>query len=246
MSAQFVQLVVAAGFLFIFPLYLQLAFGLSAMDSGIALIPYSIAVLVFSLAGAKLASKFSSKRLIQVGFILSTAGFALMTSNIFPGAAAKEIIPGSLILGLGIGLLASQTVNLVLSTVSAKDTPEAAGLSQTFGQMGNAIGVALIGGILLGTLVTGINTQVNTSEVFSAEEKQSINTALQGDVQVVSDSQLEGILKESGVESEKGKELVKINSSARSEAFSASVVFLAFAALLGLVVSPKLPSKKLV
>ena len=245
MLGQFIQLVLAAGFLFIYPLYLQLTFNLTAMDSGIALIPYSIAVLVFSLLGAKLASKYSSKRLIQAGFVLTTLGFVLMAANIGPGVGAREIIPGSFVLGLGVGLIASQIINLVLSTVKAENTAEAAGINGVFGQLGNSIGVALIGGILMGTLVSGITTQTKNSSIFSAEEKQGIQERLKSDIEIVSDEQLQLALEEVKVDKDKADELITINSESISNGFNASVVFLAFVSVLGLVISPKLPDKKL-
>lgn len=243
---QFFQLVITAGFLFIFPLYLQMTFDWSAMQTGVAMIPYSITVLIFALGGAKLTEKFESKKLILAGFFLSAIGFFAMAINIRPGFGAEEIIPGSIILGAGIGLISSQIVNLVLSTVKPNETSEAAGVNSTVGQLGNSIGVALIGGLLMVVLLGGINSGVVASDEYTSEEKESINEAIGQEVEVVSDSQLNSTLEELGADTNKAQELVDINADARTRAFAISVLFMAFVATLGVLVSIKLPSKKLV
>ncbi len=245
LSTQFFQLIITAGFLFIFPLYLQMTFDWTAMKTGFAMVPYSIAVLIFSLGGAKLSSKIDSKKLIKAGFFLSGLGFLMMTLNIKPGFGANEIIPGSIVLGIGIGFISSQIVNLVLSSVKPEETPEAAGVNATVGQLGNSIGVALIGGILIATLVGGVSKSVDASAFYTAEEKQIINTAVEENAEVVSDAQLNSYLASVGAESQKAEELVKINSDARTRAFAASVLFMVFISLIGFLVSFKLPSRKL-
>lgn len=246
MTGQFIQLLIAAGFLFIYPLYLQITFGLTAMGAGIALIPYSLAVLIFSLLGARLASKFISKKLIQAGFAISVIGFILMAVNIKPGVDAKDIILGSFVLGCGIGLIASQIMNLILSTVNPENTAEAAGINGVFGQLGNSIGVALIGGILLGTLLSGSSTKINESKKFTPEEKQILNEKIEENIEIISDTQLNETLEKYKISKEKKDEIVNINSASRSDAFASSIVFLAFVALIGLALSVKLPSKRLV
>ena len=236
--SQFFQLIITAGFLFIYPLYLQITFDWSAMKTGFAMIPYSIAVLIFSLGGARLSAKIEPGKIIQIRFLL-------MALNIKPGFSANEIIPGSIILGIGIGFISSQIVNLVLSSVRAEQTPEAAGVNATVGQLGNSIGVAMIGGILIATLVSGVNSAVNASSSYPEEEKQTISEAVEQNAEVVSDEQLNNYLESVGADSEEAEELVNINSEARTRAFAASVLFMAIISAFGFLVSFKLPTKKL-
>ena len=71
---RFMQMAIFAGFLFTYPLLLQLSFDYTAIETGIALMPFSIAVLMTAMLGARLASRYSAKRIIQVGFVISIAG----------------------------------------------------------------------------------------------------------------------------------------------------------------------------
>jgi MFS family permease len=242
LTSQFFQLIITAGFLFIYPLYLQITFNWTAMKTGAAMIPYSIAVLIFSLGGARLSRKVEPSKLITSGFLLSGLGFLMMALNIKPSFSANEIIPGSIVLGIGIGFISSQIVNMVISTVKKEETPEVAGVNATVGQLGNSIGVALIGGILVSTLILGINSSVNTSETFTAEEKTTITQKIEADAQVASDEQFTNYLESVGADSEKANELIQINSKARARAFAASILFLALISGFGFITSFKLPT----
>jgi len=76
--------------------------------------------------------------------------------------------------GAGIGLIASQILNLILSSVDADRTPETAGLTATFEQLGNAIGVALIGTVMLGALAGGLQHGITNSSIIPLEAKQPL------------------------------------------------------------------------
>ena len=133
-----------AGFLYLVPLMLQLSFEFTAMRTGLALMPYSISLLIMAIVGSRISSRFFANRLIQAGFVLAAAGLGLMAASIQPHATPEDLVLGA-VFGAGMGLVASQILNLIISSVSAERTPETAGLTATFEQLGNAIGVALIG-----------------------------------------------------------------------------------------------------
>ena len=77
------QMAIFAAFLFTYPLLLQLSFDYTAIETGLALMPFSIAVLIASMLGARLAAKYTAKRLIQAepdvytGRGLATAGLVI-------------------------------------------------------------------------------------------------------------------------------------------------------------------------
>jgi MFS family permease len=127
-AVRFVQMAIMAAFLFIYPLLLQLSFEYSAMETGLALMPFSIAVLIAAMIGARLSARFSAKRLIQIGFLIGIAGLLTLEFTIQPNISASDLAGGALF-GAGVGLIASQILNLILSSVSATDTPETTGLN---------------------------------------------------------------------------------------------------------------------
>lgn len=246
-TVRFLQMGTMAAFLFTMPLLFQLSFEFTAMQTGRALIPFSVALLVFAIIGARLSARFSARRIIQAGFVLVIAGLALIAVTIKPDAEPSDLATG-ILFGLGVGLIASQILNLILSSVSTKDTAEASGLNGTFEQLGNAVGVALVGTMMLGGLTAGIQEDISASSNIPEEHKAALVSAVESSVYLMSDSQLENGLKTMASDEALAlkPEILSTYSQARTRAFQTGIWFLVFTSLLGLVMTTGLPKRKLV
>jgi hypothetical protein len=244
-ATRFIQVGITAAFLYILPLLLQLSFEFTAMQTGLALMPFSLSLLVLAIIGARLSARFYANRIIQVGFVLAIAGLGAVGASIQPGTTPGDLVLGGLF-GAGLGLIASQILNLILSSVERKDTAETAGLSSTFEQLGNSIGVALVGTVMLGTLTVFLQQGVNDSTVIPDEVKAPLIDAVEEGVQLMSDTQLRSGLEEVGADPTISNELRDIYADARTQAFKAGVGLLIYGALLGLVITLRLPKRKLV
>ncbi len=244
-AVRFVQMAIMAGFLYIFPLMLQLSFSYTAMQTGLALMPFSLSLLIMAILGSKLSAKFFANRIILAGFVLSTAGLVVIGVSIKPDINATDLAVGALF-GLGLGLINSQILNLILSSVKPEQTAEASGVNSTFEQLGNAIGVALIGTILLASLTVGVDEGIQASTLIPPETKTQLVAAVEDGVQLVSSEVIASGLDESGVEATVRDEVLRIYNLARTQAFKAGVSLLAFFSLIALVLALRLPKRKLV
>jgi MFS family permease len=244
-SVRFIHMGMMASFLFVAPLLLQLTFEFTAMQTGIALLPLSVAILVFAIIGARLSARFQAKRIIQVGYILAILGLVQITATMRPNATPSQLATG-ILFGIGAGLIASQILNLILSSVSDDDTTATSGLNATFEQLGNSIGVALVGAMMLGTLIAGLQQRVVDSPRIPEESKPAVITALESSVQLVSDSQLQQGLNQATVTDELRERITVAYRTERIHAFRGGMVFLIFTALVGLVLTTGLPNRKLV
>lgn len=244
-SVRFIQVGITAAFLYILPLLLQLSFEFTAMQTGVALMPFSISLLVMAIIGARLSSRFFAKRIIQVGFILAIAGLMAVGVSIHPETTPSDLALGA-IFGAGLGLIASQILNLILSSVKQENTAETAGLSSTFEQLGNSIGVALVGTVMLGVLSVSLQQGINESEVIPEADKQPLIAAAEEGVELMSSSQLEAGLEAAGVSEAAEVDLLAIYAESRTYAFKAGIGVLFYAAVLGLVMTLGLPKRKLV
>lgn len=242
---RFLQMGAMAGFLYVFPLLLQLSFEFTAMQTGLALMPFSISVLILALVGARLSSRFYANRLIQIGFVISAAGLGFLAASITPDATPSELALGA-IFGAGIGLVASQILNLIYSSVDEDKAPETAGLTATFEQLGNAIGVALIGTVMIAVLTATTISGIEASAVIPPDAQPAVIAAVEESVELMSDTQLAAGLEAAGVSEAGSAELQAIYGVARTEAFRASIALLIFATLLALVIALWLPKRKLV
>ncbi len=244
-AVRFIQVGVTAAFLYIFPLLLQLTFEFTAMETGVALMPFSISLLLLAIIGARLSARFYAKRIIQVGFILSIAGLGVFGATINPGASPTDLASGFLF-GAGMGLIASQILNLILSSVPPQNTAETAGLSSTFEQLGNSIGVALVGTIMLVVLSVGMQDSIAESTAIPEEFRQPLIDASEEGVQLMSGQQVEKALAEAGLDNSAVEVLSQLYNDSRTSAFKAGVGLLMYASMLGLVFTLGLQMRKLV
>jgi MFS family permease len=244
-SVRFMQMAITAAFLFTFPLLMQLSFEFTAMETGVALIPFSVALLFTAILGARLSSRFRAKRIIQVGFVLAIAGLLSILASIQPNIKPSDLALGALF-GAGVGLIASQILNLVLSSVGPADTPETTGLNGTFEQLGNSIGVALVGTMMLATVTAAIEKGVTDSNDFSSQEKAAIVQSLDAGIELMSNSQLNQDMEASGIDASTQETVLNIYADARTKGFKSGIAFLVFVAIIGLILSSGLADRKLV
>jgi MFS family permease len=152
-----------AGFLFIIPVFLQQVTKADAFTTGLALLPASITILIFSLLGAKISSILASKYILMIGFIVSALGTFILGGVFNLNTQIMDIVPGTIIFGIGIGLLLSQITNLTMSAARSDQETDASGLFNSFKNLGYSLGTALIGVLLLLGIFGGLTTSIEAS-----------------------------------------------------------------------------------
>jgi MFS family permease len=150
------QKFISAGFIFIFPLFYEMVAGASAYETGVALLPMSLAIVVFSIFGARLASWFEPKYVLLGGIALTGAGLAALRDVFSLSTTAHDILPGSLLFGIGLGIVLSQVTNLTLSSIRSERQTDASGIYNTTRQLGSSLGTAIIGIVLALGFVHGL------------------------------------------------------------------------------------------
>lgn len=143
------QKLITAGFLFILPLFYEMVTGASAYETGVAILPMSLAIFVFSILGARFASWFEPKYVLLGGIALTGAGLAGLRDVFSLTTTAHDIIPGSLLFGIGLGIVLSQVTNLTLSSIRSERQTDASGIYNTTRQLGSSLGTAIIGIVLI-------------------------------------------------------------------------------------------------
>jgi EmrB/QacA subfamily drug resistance transporter len=141
-------------FFFLLAIYLQDGLGLSALQSGLAFTPIAVAFVAASLTGPRLADG-AREYLPQVGAM--TAALGLIATIVAVQATGDGSVSAWLLLamvpvGAGMGTAIPPLINLVLRAVPPTDAGAASGMLVTSQQIGNALGVALVGTIFFGEL----------------------------------------------------------------------------------------------
>jgi EmrB/QacA subfamily drug resistance transporter len=129
-------------------LYLQNYLGYTPLQAGLRYLPITLAAFLLSPVAAALLTRVPARALMSVGLAVSGAGLLLM-SGINAGSEWTTLLGGFLVLGAGVGLLNPVIGDVALSVVPKERSGMAAGINDTFRQVGVAVGVAVWGAIFV-------------------------------------------------------------------------------------------------
>ena len=187
----FAQQVILMGTFFAVPLYLQVVLGKDAFETGVKLLPLSVAMLVTAILASRLSSHFSPRAIVRVGLlallvaVLGLVGSVDQTLNSFAFGASLAIM------GFGAGLMVSQIGNVIMSSVDRTETSEAGGVQGTFQYLGGALGTALVGAVLLSGLTGSFNTKVADNPAVSPPTQQRLAAATEEGISFVPTAEVE-------------------------------------------------------
>jgi EmrB/QacA subfamily drug resistance transporter len=238
------QNLILMGVFFVLPLYLQLVQGLDALESGIKLLPVSVAMLLASSAGPKLAEHLPVRRIVRLGLGLLVVGALILLGTIDPVLTGTSFAIGLTVLGVGMGLIASQLGNVIQSSVGVSKRGEAGGLQFTAQQLGSSLGVALIGGIVLSGLATNVASLVATDERVTPEVQEQVIGAVEDGVDFVASEDIEQQIVDAGIDDGQTKALVEDYEDAQLFALKTGLLAAALAAVAAFAGTGNLPSKK--
>ena len=240
----FFQYFLQGGLFFAVPLFLSIALGLSAIETGVRLLPLSITLIIAAAGIPKFFPHASPRRVVQIGFLALFAGLVTFVGALDSGAG-PEIVTGPMLLaGLGVGSLASQLGSVTVSSVSDEHSDEVGGLQNTITNLGISIGTALTGAIIISTLTTSFLTGIQQNSAVPASVKSQASTELSGSVSFISDSDLQAALKKAHVPPKAADAIVEENSVARLDGLRTALSVLAILALVALLFSRRIPAEQ--
>lgn len=241
LSFLFMQLVLAGTF-FVVPLFLSVALGLSAIETGVRLLPLSLTLLLFAAGVPKVVPDANPRRVVNAGFLLLFAGLVLLVGLLEVGAGAEVITWPLLLIGSGIGAMASQLGSVTVSAVPDEQSGEVGGLQNTGTQLGASVGTALAGAILISALTASFFAGVQNNPAIPESLAASAQTELATGVPFVSDKDLEKALDEAGVPQDVATAAVDENEAARIAGLRSALAVLALIALIALLFTRGLPT----
>ena len=149
------------GVSFVVSVFLQTERHYSAIKTGVIFTAATVGVLVSSLAAERLAKKFFQKTLIATGFVATAVGIGLLLALVHAASSsAWAFAPGLLLIGLGLGVMLTPSVNLVQGAFPEAKQGEISGLSRSVSNLGSSFGTAIAGTILVSDLASGNGTYV--------------------------------------------------------------------------------------
>jgi MFS family permease len=143
-------------FFLVLALHLQIGLGFTPLHAGLTILPFSLGGVVASGISVQLAPKVG-RWVLAAGALLMAAGVAGLIfafSTFGMGTGTWEMLPALLAAGFGMGLILPPLVDVILAGVPVGDAGAASGVLSSTNQLGNAVGVAIIGVIFFGLLAS--------------------------------------------------------------------------------------------
>jgi hypothetical protein len=244
LTSFFFQYFLQGGLFFAVPLFLSVALGLSAIDTGVRLLPLSITLILAAAGIPKLFPDASPRRVVRLGFVALFAGLVVMVAALDQGAGPEITTWPMLLAGLGIGALASQLGSVTVSSVPDEQSGEVGGLQNTITNLGISVGTALTGAIIIATLTTSFLTGVEQNPAVPASVKKQASTQLAGGVPFISDDDLKSALHKANVPPSAADAIVQENETARIDGLRSALSVLAVFGLIAMFFTRRIPTEQ--
>jgi MFS family permease len=152
MVTQNVQWLLLMGTAFVVSAFLQVVRGYNAIETGVIFTASTGGILVSSLAAERFAKKRTQRTLIMAGFVTTIVGIGVLLAMVKGSPSAFAFAPGLLLIGLGVGVMLTPSVNVVQSAFPEELQGEISGLSRCISNLGSSLGAAVAGTILVSGL----------------------------------------------------------------------------------------------
>jgi MFS family permease len=240
----FFQYLVQAGFFFVVPLFLSVCLGLSALETGARLLPLSVSLLVAAIGIPRLFPNVRPRLVVRLGLLALVAGALVLLVALDENAGPEIVFIPMLLVGLGIGALASQLGAVTVSAVPDDQSPEVGGVQNTATNLGASLGTALAGSILIATVTSSFIANIQQSDAIPARVKEQAQVELAGGVQFISDADLEKALDEANVSSSTTDEALDAYRDARIDGLRSALAILALLAIVALFPAQRIPTRQ--
>ena len=150
------------GALFAISLFLQSVLQLNAFNTGLTTLPMTIGLLIFAIIAPSLTGKLSHKVVMAIGCIMAIIGCLILSYQFRLDTTIFTLMPGLFVLGSGLGFIMALCTDISLSNIPAESQNNASGINSTGTSLGESMGTAIIGIILILGVMGGVSTAVDT------------------------------------------------------------------------------------
>jgi MFS family permease len=240
----FFQYLVQAGLFFVVPLFLSVCLGLSALATGARLVPLSLTLLAAAIGIPRLLPDVSPRLVVRSGLLALFAGTVVLLATLDRNAGPEIVFVPMLLIGLGIGALASQLGAVTVSAVPDDQSPEVGGVQNTMTNLGASMGTAVAGSIMIAAVTSSFLANIQQSSAIPASVKSKAQVELAGGVPFVSDADLKAALEKSDASGKASDDAINAYSDARIKGLKSALAILAVLAITALFYAQRIPTSQ--
>jgi MFS family permease len=175
---QNIQWLILMGTSFVVAVFLQEVRGYNAIKTGVIFTAATVGVLLTSLGAERFAKRRTQKTLIVAGFVGAMAGIGLLIGLVRAWSSIVAFVPGLFLIGAGLGIMLTPSVNVVQSSFPEDRQGEISGLSRSISNLGSSLGTAIAGTILVSAVATGNSAYVWAMVAVAAAGAIGLGAAL--------------------------------------------------------------------
>jgi MFS family permease len=240
----FFQYLAQAGLFFVVPLYLSVCLGLSALATGARLLPLSVTLLAAAVGVPRLFPTVSPRLVVRCGLFSLLAGTIVLLALLDTDSGPEIVFVPMLLIGLGIGALASQLGAVTVSAVPDDQSPEVGGVQNTMTNLGASMGTALAGSVMIAAVTSSFLWNVQQSPAIPQRVKSQAQIELAGGVPFISDADLEAALDEARVDRRTTYATLEAYDEARLDGLRSALAILALLVLVALFAAQRIPTRQ--
>jgi MFS family permease len=155
LATQNAQWLILMGTSFVVAVYLQTVRGYNPIETGLVFTAATAGVLISSFGAERFARRRTQKTLIVGGFVVTLAGIGILIGLVDVWSNVVAFVPGLFLIGIGLGVMLTPSVNVVQSSFPEELQGEISGLSRSVSNLGSTFGTAIAGTILVAGLTSG-------------------------------------------------------------------------------------------
>ena len=168
------------GMLFALPLFLQGALGYTALKTGLLILALAIGTFLISGGTAQLTQRFGGRAVVRVGLLLEAIAITGLGFSISLTASAPVLAAWLFLYGAGVGMATAQLTSVILFDVPVAQSGQASGLQSTVRQLGAALGIAVLGTLLVSTLGAATASNLNSVPGLPESAQKQVVSVVKG------------------------------------------------------------------
>ena len=165
------------GILFLLVLYFQIVLGLSAIKTGLVLLPMSAVVVFIAPMAGRMAERNGVRWILASGMLIISISIFFM-ANLSVDTTWQSLIVPLIFAGVGMGLIMAPVNTVMMATVKVEQSGAASGVMTTMRQIGSLLGIAVLGAVLQSRLANGLISAINSTAGIPETIKTTIITAI--------------------------------------------------------------------
>lgn len=235
---------ILGGVIFSIVIFMQVVLANSPIMSGLYISIFSLGMSITSILTSSLAANFSPRQLCQVGIIVTSLSTLIVMMGLQENSVNLLFFLGLFIVGLGVGVVASQCNLAVASAIKdANLANKSSGIQGAARNIGESAGIAIIGIMIMVGLTASIKNHVQDVEIIPASIQAQVR--LSHKIPFMSNAEMRHYLETQKVDNEIAETLTKINDEGRLHAMRVTLLMMCLSGFLFILVTPGIVSRKL-